>query len=74
MLDTDEVSYGDKPEYNGPTPTREGNAQYTYTFNDVWNPEITNETTVTGNTEYTAVFTEKTNEYDITFNYKNEKW
>jgi hypothetical protein len=71
-LDTDEVSYGDKPEYNGPTPTREGNAQYTYTFNDVWNPEITNETTVTGNTEYTAVFTEKTNEYDITFNYKNE--
>lgn len=72
LLDTDEVSYGDKPEYNGPTPTREGNAQYTYTFNDVWNPEITNETTVTGNTEYTAVFTEKTNEYDITFNYKNE--
>ena len=72
LLDTDEVSYGDKPEYNGPTPTREGNAQYTYTFNDVWNPEITNETTVTGNTEYTAVFTEKTNEYDITFNYKNK--
>jgi hypothetical protein len=62
------VNYGETPVYPNGTPTKESDAQYTYTFN-VWSPEITE---VTGNTEYTAVFTRKTNEYNIAFNYKDE--
>ncbi len=59
----DSVAYGVTPVYSGETPTKAGNAQYTYTFNG-WNHALA---PVTGDATYKAVFTETVNEYDITF-------
>lgn len=70
-LKTYTARYGDKPsiaELN--TPERTGNAQYSYTFSG-WSPSL--ETTITGNTDFTAQFNEVTNAYTITFvNYNGE--
>lgn len=72
VLETDEkVPYGQMPDYNGATPTRQGNAEYSYEFLD-WDTNVTDDvisgtSAVEGNIVYTAVFLEKKNKYTISF-------
>ncbi len=66
-LETDEnVAYGSKPQYDGETPTREAEGDTTYAFSG-WSPLITDETTITDDTTYTARFGTNTNTYTITW-------
>ncbi len=63
ILQSDNVAYGDMPQYSGSAPTREATSQYTYTFKG-WTPTIE---TVTGAATYTAVFDSIVNKYVIVF-------
>ena len=69
ILETDlNVPYGSAPSYDGATPSKEGDAQYSYTFVG-WSTDgstvIDPLPTVTGNVTYIAVFTETVNTYTV---------
>ena len=66
VLETSEVEYDTVPTYPGDTPTKAGNAQYTYTFKG-WNPEIE---AVTRDVTYKATYEQTVNKYTVTW--KNE--
>ncbi len=71
-LETDEnVEYGSTPEYNGDTPTKPEDPQYTYTFSgwtDGTNSYGVNDTlpALSADTTYTATFTENSKGVPIT--------
>lgn len=63
VLETDrDLLYGSVPVYNGETPVRAGTEQTEYTFIG-WSPAVG---AITGDTTYTAVFSDTTRTYDIT--------
>ena len=63
VLQSGKVEYGTVPAYDGETPEKPADAQYTYTFSG-WDKEIV---AVTGDVVYTAQFDKTVNEYDVTF-------
>ena len=64
ILEKDEnVPYGTTPTYDGETPTKQGDAQFSYTF-DHWDKKLV---PVTEDTVYTAVYTETNNKFTVTF-------
>ena len=64
VLELDEsVEYGTTPSFDGENPTREKDAQYTYTFSG-WNPTVDS---VTGNVEYVAQYSTTINKYTVTW-------
>ena len=75
-LQSSEVEYGSTPEYTGETPTKEADAQYTYSFAG-WDAEIA---AVTEDATYEAEFDSVVNQYTVVFNnydgaeLQNSKW
>ena len=63
-IKTDTVNYGSHPSYSGATPTKPNDGDTAYTF-DFWFPEFNQDTVITGDTTYTARFTENTTSYTI---------
>ena len=62
-LQSNEVAYGEMPEYFGESPSKAATAQYTYLFNG-WSPELKK---VTESVSYAAVFENVLNKYEIRF-------
>ncbi|MDR2828567.1 MAG: leucine-rich repeat protein, partial [Acholeplasmatales bacterium] len=63
VLQSGLVPYGSVPVYEGETPTRPSDQQYSYTFSG-WNNQIVN---VTFTTTYTATYSNTLNQYEVTF-------
>ena len=64
VLETDTgVTYGTAPAYNGATPQKAEDENFTYTFNG-WSPALE---AVTGDAEYTAQFTAVSKRVDPTY-------
>ena len=63
VLQSGKVEEGELPVYAGEEPTREGDAQYSYSF-DGWDKEIV---AATADATYTATFTQSVNEYTVKF-------
>ncbi len=57
------IDYGQMPAYNGETPVKPANVQYTYTFKG-WSPEVV---MVAGDAVYTAEYDSVINQYAISF-------
>ncbi len=57
------VNYGETPHYDGTTPSRDRDTQYTYTFKS-WSPSIS---FVESDITYTACFETTINQYTITW-------
>lgn len=57
------VPYGEMPSYDGATPTKQGNAQYTYIFAG-WHIQISE---VRGDMTYIATYTAEVNKYKVTW-------
>ncbi|MBO7205031.1 MAG: InlB B-repeat-containing protein, partial [Candidatus Methanomethylophilaceae archaeon] len=67
VLETDRnMEYGTTPTYDGATPTKAANVQYTFSFKGWDNPP----STVKEDTTYRAVFNSFVKEYTITFDTK----
>lgn len=63
VIRTDQVAYGDVPNFGETVPTRENTPQYAYTFAS-WTPNIV---AVTGDVEYQATYTSEVRKYTITW-------
>ena len=63
-----DVAEGEIPVYEGATPEKPADAQYTYTFSH-WSPDVV---AATCDATYTAVFSENANSYTITYNVNGE--
>lgn len=63
ILKVNNVKYGEMPIYDGPTPKRESNNEFTYTFTG-WSPLVSE---VVGDATYIATFSTETNKYTITW-------
>lgn len=57
--------YGTPLTYNGQTPSKQGDAQYSYEFTG-WDPAIADGTTVSSAALYSAIFTPVLNHYTVT--------
>ena len=64
VLEVDQnVPYGSDPQYDGETPTKSGNSQYSYVFSN-WSPKVEE---VTGDITYIAEFKPIVNVYTVTW-------
>ena len=70
VLDQQTLPYGSTPVYAGGTPTKQGDAQYSWTFGSwelLTTETIADNGTITGNVSYKAVYNSSVNEYTVTF-------